>query len=352
LARKGKKSGQQVQILSLFSKTTPEGMVKWATKTLKDADMDVDQTLIKEVYNDMKSINEMTPEELSKLITSKIKNKKERQAIEGFIASQDPDVAKQYAVAQTMSKVFNRLPISSARKISTLQAMSHLLNAKTFIRNITGNLSSIGMEQAAKLPASVVDRFLSVFTGKRSLMANAPRWKQSFNEAIKDGKKSYSEIRLGINRANSGKYDMFYESAFAGEGALNKLGRAGEQLLSISLQTPDEAFKGFVKADSVYNQVRARLGKEVDSWDFNKILDNATSDEIKTAVDEASFATFQNDSWPAKILTDLKKTLNTVGYGKTLPSGMKEFGLGDLVIKYTRVPGNLITRVVEYSPMG
>ncbi len=351
LSRKARKAGQDIQILSLWSKTTPEGMARWATKTLNEAGVDVNPKLIAEITENVRISQEATPEQLSELIKKQIKNKTERDLIDGFIKGENGQYLKELNIAMNMRKITDQLPIAVARKLSTVQAMSHLLNVKTFSRNILGNTASITLEQLSKMPASAADSFISLFTGNRTLVAKGPRWKQAAQQAFKEGKRSATEIFLGVNRATQDKYDLFFESAFKDKG-LGKVGRGLEKALSLSLNTPDEFFKGFVKADSIYNQVRARLGKEVDEMDFGTLLNKATPEEIKLAVDEAKYATFQNDSLPAKVLTKLKQTLNYVGIGKTSKSGIKEFGLGDLVVKYTRVPGNLIARGVEYSPLG
>ena len=351
ISRKGRKSGQEVQILSAWAKSTPEGIAYWANKTLKEAGVKVDADLIAKVSDDVRKAQTMTPEQLAEELSKRIKNKQEAQFVDGFLKSQGSDYLRELNVALSMKKITDVLPIATARKLSTIQSMAHLLNLKTFNRNILGNTASIALEQLSKIPASAADSAISLFTGNRTLVAKGPKWKQAMSEAFKEGKRSASEIFLGVNRATQDKYDLFFESAFKDKG-LGKVGRAGEKLLSLSLNAPDEFFKGFVKADSIYNQVRARIGKEVDNLDFGELLNKATPEEIARAVDEAKYATFQNDSLPAKMLTDLKKVLNKVGIGKTSKSGMKEFGLGDLVIKYTRVPGNLIARGVEYSPLG
>ena len=81
-----------------------------------------------------------------------------------------------------------------------------------------------------------------------------------------------------------------------------------------------------------------------------------TADMIDYANYRAKYATFQDDSLPARILQGLKDVLNLAGGGefKKGKSGIKthEFGLGDFLIKYTTVPGNLISRSLEYTPAG
>ena len=60
--------------------------------------------------------------------------------------------------------------------------------------------------------------------------------------------------------------------------------------------------------------------------------------------EEIRYRTFQDDTLLARILNAGKKTFNE--------AGVPEFGLGDFIIKFTTVPGNIMTRSLEYSPLG
>lgn len=59
---------------------------------------------------------------------------------------------------------------------------------------------------------------------------------------------------------------------------------------------------------------------------------------------EILYRTFQDDSVIARVFAGIKRTGNEIG--------TKEFGLGDFVMKFTKVPGNIMTRKLEYSPWG
>jgi len=350
LAKKFRRAGQDVQAASIWSKNTPEGMQKWATNTLSEANVKVEPKLISEVGDDIRMINKMTPQELAEAISKRLGKAGEKEAIQNQILSSNSfEELKAMNTALTMNKVFEKIPVVKARKLSTIQAMSHLLNGRTFLRNIFGNTASIAGEMTSRIPASIADRGISMFTGNRSVIAKMPPWKKALNEGFREGKKSFFEITAGVSKGKQSKYDLLFGSAFK-----SRLGKGLEKTMSVSLQTPDEFFKGFTKADSVYNQVRARLGKEVDKMSFDEIMGKATREEIETAVKEAEFATFQNDSGLADFMSKTKSHLNRLHLdtNKKLFKEVGEFGLGDLTLKYTRVPGNIITRGFEYSPLG
>ncbi len=352
MSEKFRSAGKDVQAASIWSKTSPEGMQKWATDTLNNAEVKIDSELIKEVGQDMKRIQDMSVEELAKMVADKAGGNPERtlKAIENSFSF---DQLKAVNTAITMNKVIGKIPVLKARKLSSLQAMSHLLNVKTFNRNILGNAASLVGEGLSKIPASIADRGLSMMTGNRSIVAGMPSFKKSMLEGWNQGKRSFFEIKAGVGKGKTGKYEALFGDTFK-----TKAGKGAEKLMSWSLQTPDEFFKGFTKADSLYNQLAARLGPKVKKWKFDEIMNKATMEEIDTAIKEAEFATFQNDSMLAELLSGTKKGLNkaSTAIGERVP-GMKnlftkDFGLGDMVVKYTRVPGNIMTRGFEYSPLG
>lgn len=349
LSKKFRRAGEDVQAASIWSRTTPEGMQKWAVNTLAKADVKVDKELIKEVGQNMKMIDEMSPNRLALMIADRMGQKESSKIVNSILASHNYEQLKALNTAITMDKVLNRIPIVKARTLSTVQAMSHLLNARTFLRNIFGNTASITGEVVSRVPASIVDRFISMYTGNRSVLASMPKFKQALNEGWKQGQRSFFEISAGVSKGRRNKYDLLFGSAFK-----SKIGKSGEKLLSLSLQTPDEFFKGFTKADSLYNQVKARLGNVVDDMSFDEIVNKSTIEEIQTALRESEFVTFQNDSALANFMSKTKSLLNRmhIDPNKKFLKEIGEFGLGDLTIKYTRVPGNIITRGFEYSPMG
>lgn len=352
IAKKSRAAGQEVQAMSIWSKATPEGMQKWTLKTLEEGNVkpEVARETAKQVGEDMRRLQkETSPEELAKLVASKIKNKTERNAFMSLMANTDnTEQIRALGVAKIQADALNKIAVGTGRKLSTFQAMSHLLNIRTFVGNILGNVASMGMEGISNVPASAFDSMLSLATGKRTISSGLPKWQQGVAQGMKQGKDSMAEIMLGVNKVQKDKYDLLMGTTFDKVPVL----REGEKLLSMSLNVPDEFFKGFAKANSLYDQVRARIGKEANNMSFDEILAKATPDEIQTAVDEAAYATFQNDSLPAQFLSKAKNTLNIIGMGKNSKTGIKEFGLGDLVIKYTRVPGNILSRGIEYSPAG
>ena len=74
-----------------------------------------------------------------------------------------------------------------------------------------------------------------------------------------------------------------------------------------------------------------------------------TQSILDQAEAQGLYRTFQDNSKAAELFTKLKSALNTVGV--TGKDGSR-FGLGDMILKYPKTPGNILARGVDYSPGG
>jgi len=72
------------------------------------------------------------------------------------------------------------------------------------------------------------------------------------------------------------------------------------------------------------------------------IMKNADDIAHQTARKNGLYNTFQDENMASTAFVTLKRGLNI----------NKEFGLGDILIKYPRTPGALLSRGLEYSPLG
>lgn len=352
ISRKGSRAGQFVQQMSAWSKSTPEGMLKWADKTLTKEGVKLDEITANNINTFMKNVNEVNVDGMKQSLLDaglKVKNVEDMQL----------DRLKALNIALAQKQVIDKLPITFARKISTYQAISHLLNAKTMGRNLFGNTTFALAENLSKVYGHGFDKLISSRTGVKT--TSLPTFVRPYKEAVKRFKEAGEEITLGVE-LGQGKYDLFRGKTFK-KGVLGK----AETMLSRGLKQPDEAFKGFIESQSIYSQVKSRIGKDANNMTIEQLKKQATPAELIQAQDEALYATFQDNSLPAQMLQGAKDVANKTGAllkfiglekvgGKEIigPSGLKtrEFGLGDFLIKYTKVPGNIISRGVEYTPAG
>jgi len=344
-ARKAKASGQAIQAFAMWRRMTPEGMLKYAHRVINQAreagakNAKLTPEFADRLTDSMERINQMTdPTQLQALI--KEQAGKMPKWTEKMISKKTTEQLKDIAIAQVLSDIADQVPSSAWKKLSAIQAFSHLINARTAGRNIFSNISFGIAEKLSNIVATPIDFVISKFTGERSLTL-PQTGKESVKAGIEQAKEAAIDIALGINRTGvrDGKYNVPRGKTFK-KGA----GRMAEKLLGYELVVPDEFFKGEVFYDVLQQQMKVEG------------LTQPTQEMIEYAQLRARYATFQDDSLPARILQGLKDLANKVGGGQKIrgTSGMmtREAGAGDLLIKYTTVPGNLIARSVEYTPMG
>jgi len=344
-SKKYKTAGQTVQTASMWSRMTPDGMLAYTKRVFDQANEVLPQAskvklspeIAQRITDTMTQI-QSAPEAVLDVIRKQYGKDLPKWA-DNMLMSKSNEQLKDIAIAQVLADIGDKIPVSVARKISSVQAMGQLLNVKTFLRNILGNTSFSVVENISNTLAVPVDKALSKVTGKRSLAL--PQLKGSFKAGIDRAKESALDIKLGIDRTGvmEGKYNVP-----AGKTFKKGIGSTLEKTLKGTLNIPDEFAKGQIYDNVLKQQMKAANVTE------------ATKEMTEYANYRALYGTFQDESFPARMMQAGKDFLNRVGVGKTVrgSSGQmtKEFGAGDLIIKYTRVPGNIISRAVEYTPAG
>lgn len=239
---------------------------------------------------------------------------------------------------------------SIGKQISTFQTISHLLNLRTGNRNVASNqvFDVIGgtiRNNVAMLP----DAILGTISGRR-VVGFQKSWgsKAKRSGALEGLRRSWIEASLDIAPDAANSRDKYGTSRRTWKMAGNKgaqIMSTLEKAMGFELNVTDEFHKGSVTAETLESLARA-----VERGDITQAEAEAWARE------EALYRSFQDDTFVGSFLGNLKNLFNTVGVGKSGKKmgklDIKEFGLGDLVQKYTQVPGALITRAIEFSPTG
>jgi hypothetical protein len=301
------KQGQEIQILSMFRRLSPEGAVRYAQKFIERANEANPRLKLK-----------LTPENTSEITTlAKNLSKLPEGSREKIIATQ-----------QLLQRVTDLVPSSLGQKISSIQTMAQLLNPKTAIRNIVGNTIFTGAENVSDVVATGIDMVTSMITGKRS--KTLPSFRAQGRGFITGLKQGAEDARLGID--TSGGVNSQFE--------LNKKTFTGpilgtlEKTLNYVLRVPDRAAYNSAFEGSLNNQMRV-AGTKV-----------PTPEMMEVAHADGLYRTFQDNSRLSELFSGLKKNLNKIG----TPDG--KFGLGDLILKYPKTPANILSRGLDYSPIG
>ena len=239
---------------------------------------------------------------------------------------------------------------SIGKQISTFQTISHLLNLRTGNRNVASNqvFDAIGgtiRNDVAMLP----DAILGTISGRRVVGFQKSWASKAKRSGAREGlRRSWIEASLDIAPDAANSRDKYGTS----RRTWKMTGNRGAQVMStvekamgFELNVTDEFHKG-----SVVGETLESLARAVERGDITQAEAEAWARE------EALYRSFQDDTFVGSMLGNIKNLFNAVGVGKSGKKmgklDIKEFGLGDLVQKYTQVPGALITRAIEFSPIG
>lgn len=388
-------AGQQIQAAKLLAKNTPAGMVRYARSEINKAVESIASTREKELLqkitdlqtkiddikikqeslkskprskNVISQLNELNNQmkvnlqlfgEAELKLPAKYKNARLTAADETHIMNKQEeiqaitdDVLRNKETARLQAYIANKIPITLGRKISTVQTLSQLLNFKTSSRNLVGNIGFAGLENVSQLVGRPIDKAIGAITKQRTnkfgfdvlgsqgkgLVTGA---KAGFKDAIEGidtaGFKTQYDIPSG--KTFQGQYKKAYSLLKQGklfkasaEMASATAGKA-ETGLSISLRTPDRAFYQSAFNGSIKNQMKVN--------GITK-LEDVTEEMLTIAHQDGLYRTFQDTTLLSNAFTKLKRGMNL----------NKDFGFGDLVLKYPKTPANLLTRAIDYSPAG
>ncbi|MBP9706768.1 MAG: lytic transglycosylase domain-containing protein [Oligoflexales bacterium] len=344
IATKATFQGQAMQALSMYDKLGPDGILVFAKRTfqkaideLPPARQKVLEKTVDQISKDYKlpkdkalaaaaqklGLPSLTPEFAAK-ITEQART----------IQEMPEGRAKAEATALMLRDIAEQVPPSVGRKLSTFQAIAQLLNPKTGIRNVLGNAAFTVAENIKDLVALPIDSGVSLITGQRSKSLSGfnqiPEQVSGFFRGLKQGA---NEAIKGIELKSIGeKWDVAGVSNGLPRGRTFKKGLLGgaEKVMNVMLRAPDRAFYEAAKSKSLAEQMSISKIKA------------PTPEMLAKAEIEALYKTFQDDSAPAKVFSGIKNALNI----------NKDFGAGDILIKYPKTPGNLLDRSIEYSPGG
>jgi len=306
--------GQAIQILSVWSKTKPEGVVKYAQKVVDDANNII-------VVKGGSPKYTLPPEKAQMF-------REIAQEIEKMPEGHDKLIATQ----QMLNAIHQQIPASILTKLQSSLYYAQLLNPKTAIRNIVGNTGMVVSENIKDTVGAPIDAALTGIrriagdkTAQRSVyLPNIPG---QIKAAWQGGRMAAKEASAGVNLSGQeGQLQIgMRQPAFTG-----KAGQWIDRTMQKELSVPDRAFFKAREYQTLRNLMRGAG------------VDKPTKEMMETAQHDALVATFQDDSAASKVFVKIKQGLNA----------NKEFGVGSFVLNYPKTPGNLLSRGIDYSPAG
>lgn len=246
------------------------------------------------------------------------------------------------------------MPPGLAAKVDAVQTLAMLLFPKTWIRNIAGNAVMFGGDLAADTVALAADAAVSIGTGKRTrtgldiatrlsgLGAGVEDMKAGYDFARSQGAGRLGSFKEGVQTLirmgrlySSGKYDAASITQMTGSTFASGPLRVLEDTLGVALSLADRGFYESAFRSSLENRMRTAKANGQD-------LIAPDPDMIAAARMDAGRAVYQDENRVSKILSGLRRVLNVD----------QRWGLGSMLLKFTQVPGSILTKGVEFSPLG
>lgn len=352
----GTKGGQLIQSLSKWRNNTAEGIV---ANVLSDTEMQ-----LKKKFGDKKT--QVIVDELTENIQKDIYELAEIAQRSGLESKEGKE-----ALAK-MGKIINaNTPKTLGNVITTTLMDNMLLNFRTLIsRNALGNLGYNAMEFVRQPVTALIDRGASKFTGKRTRTGwNADKMLSAVGGLGKGLKDELVDIRSGLHTSRSGE-SIIVSDNFAKEWGLknnnptlsaieaNAHAYKGKNYLSNALNKVDDITKHMLSIGDRPFYEAAYKQRYIELMDLRKkeLLDpelmKLSDDEFKNYAELAAktdglMATYQDDGPIAEALLSLKE-----GTGKFSEGTLGGDILSQVVMPFTKTPGNIASRSLEYSPFG
>lgn len=355
IQEQGTGAGQFIHAFAKYTRS-PEGVLVRAAETLDKANVppakrdqlldkiaDFTKTLSAVEAGDKDSMIQLILDQAEVRNTKVSKTTRKNLGLQKFEYLYDAALNQMDQIAKDYEKA------SVGKKLGTYQTISHLLNLKTGSRNLVSNQVFDIIGTLANDAALVPDAIIGQITGRRTVGLEKG-WvskgkRQGFGEGLRRG---WIEASLDINPDAANARDKYGTARRTWKMTGNKGARTMstlEKAMGFELNVADEFHKGSVTGETLDSLARA-----VERGDITQ------EEAAEWARDEALYRSFQDDTWIGGQLSNLKNLFNTVGIGNTGKKlgkiNIKEFGLGDLVQKYTQVPGALMTRAIEFGPTG
>lgn len=316
--------GRAVQAASILGRLTPEGMARFAAREIQRYNAGIDENK-GGVFGLKKKIPNLTPEQL-KFITT------EMDAI-----SQMPEgEAKAIRFKKFQDTLADIIPTPVYKRIVTVWKAGLLTGVKTSGLNILANASNYAAETIKDIPAAIVDKTVSIFTGERTVTPTAAG---TFSGSIEGARKGLQYIRTGYDERNIGT-KLDYKKTSFGKGKIGKGLQAYTDTVFHIIGAEDEPFYYAAKLRSLYEQAKVQAinsglkGTQAQQF-IDNLLENPTDKMLKYAAKDAETAVFQNDT----ILAQAAK-------------GIQRLPGGEIVVPFGRTPSAVAMQIVNYTPVG
>lgn len=326
LTNEGDIVGARDLLSNAATKATEAGQFGQAFRILRDADpetflMTFDKGLKKlneeglEAYGKKWKNVDLTPDELTKIGKIERGNQKSYDDV----------------MEQIQARIANELPATAWEKVNAWRHISMLLNPKTNIRNVGGNIIALGMRRSAKQVSAVLQKVLLKPEDRTQVFKITGEYKQAATDYLEANKK---DLLGGANKYNENvSLNMPNKRVFK-----NNALESTRKLTYKVLEMGDTPFYKNAYINRLASYAQAKGIK-----DFSELGQEA----FDIAKKEAEQATYKDASWLASSLNKLKNPGPNAGLGSKAGAGLAE-----ATLPFTKTPINIIQRGIQYSPAG
>lgn len=329
LRKAGTQQGQTIQMFSVLGRMTPEGMTYYAQKELSKAYDEILKNKTQkwaDEHADEFKLNEKDIEYIQRRVTQAAKLPEGRD--------------KYILLAEIAERIQNKIPPQPGQGLKALARNSMLLNPKTMVRNILGNVVIAPNHIVSDFIGSKIDESISKKTGIRTTggfdVKALQGTKKGFYESFDDFRRKISTREMGGDRFEIGQGKNFYENhtgKFAEtRNKINKALNGLDRVTGFLLEAGDRPFYETWFINSLNNQMK-----------LNNVTE-PTAEMIEIATDEALQRTWQDNNSYTRVVKSVRDGFNKIN--------IKGYGLGDMVMPFVKTPANLTKAVVDFSPLG
>lgn len=343
LREMGTAAGQSVQIFSILGRFDPTMMVAYAQKELANALLIARESRTKEWLDKNASRFKLNAEDIEFI---------RRRTLQA--ADLPEGRTRDIALAEIAQRIQDKIPPLRGQSWKAYQRICMLLNAKTNIRNVAGNISASGLFMFSDIFGANVDILAQKYAKSKGVAANRTTsyfgrggLVENFKAFGEGAANSYDDWRRKINTrdVNADRYDVKGQGKSFNEHTGNKVKDSVahtfneiDRFTSFLLDVGDRPFYQMWFANSLNNQLKA-----------NKV-DKPTKEMLEIAMQTALDRTWQNNNAWTRSVQNVKNVMNAVNLSKL---GLDtDYGLGDVVIKFSKTPANLSRAIWQFSPMG
>lgn len=245
------------------------------------------------------------------------------------------------AASQVRGIAYDYAKPSTLEQIKTYRYLSMLSKPATAGRNLVGNMVYDPVEAVSNNIGVGLDMLLSKYTGTRSVAADKSYLSKAKRKGMGEAKlKSYIETGLDASVSNAqGKYETGGSRSYKMTGNfLERFLSTWEKYSNYAMVTTDQMQKGGIQAE-------AQRG--IDALEAKgKVAKGALDGRAEETARER---TFQNEGKLSGVMGGMRNALNKLSI-KDKQGG--SIGLGDIMLPFTNVPGNIASAAIQYSPAG